>query len=627
MLDVMTGGRVIAGMLRGTAERVRHLRHQPGRVARAVRGGAEADRAGLDRAAAVRLAGPPLRVPQHLDLAAPGPAAAPADLHVRVEPGVRASSRRGTGSSSGSRSRRCRWPAKAARYYREQAAEAGWEPTPDDVLYRLAGARRRHRRAGDRRSGDRRARSRITRLSTSTRRWRRPIAESGYHGRDAANQQGRVGRRSLKERIELGSCWSGSPDTVVEQIRRSATSSARASWISASIPVGRDKALEGDRAVRDEGAARPCATCRRLTRACHPSAAKDLTDPACSLHHHDDDRADHRIDGRASWPEQTHHVRIDRSKTLAEEPGTGHNRWHEAIPPVVTVAPGDRVILETRDALDGQITPRSTVEDRGAGRPDAGPPADRPGLRGGRRGRATCWRSGSRRSARSRSASPPRSPGFGFLRDVFTEPHLVRWQIADGWATSDDLPGVAHPRRAVHGRDRRGAVGRAARSARPPARPRSPAGAAPRWPPDPSGAVPTDPAIASTALRTIPPRETGGNLDVKQLTGGTTLLIPVYAPGALFSVGDAHFAQGDGEACGTAVEMAGTFVGELHLRKGEAARRGHQERPVQPRGVRPRSALPGAAPLLRHDRPLGARRRHARSPRTPRWRPATRCWR
>jgi len=65
----------------------------------------------------------------------------------------------------------------------------------------------------------------------------------------------------------------------------------------------------------------------------------------------------------------------------------------------------------------------------------------------------------------------------------------------------------------------------------------------------------------------------GGNLDIKQLTAGTTLLIPVSAPGALFSVGDAHFAQGDGEVCGTAIEMAATFSAELHLRKGEAARR------------------------------------------------------
>ena len=54
-----------------------------------------------------------------------------------------------------------------------------------------------------------------------------------------------------------------------------------------------------------------------------------------------------------------------------------------------------------------------------------------------------------------------------------------------------------------------------------------------------------------------PPRDRG-TFDIKQLTAGTMLLLPVYTPGALFSSGDAHFAQGDGESCGTAVEMGAT---------------------------------------------------------------------
>ena len=75
-------------------------------------------------------------------------------------------------------------------------------------------------------------------------------------------------------------------------------------------------------------------------------------------------------------------------------------------------------------------------------------------------------------------------------------------------------------------------------------------------------------------MRTVAPHETGGNLDIKQLTAGTTLRIPVYVPGALFSVGDAHFAQGDNESCGTAVEMAATFYGSFRVLKGEAKKRG-----------------------------------------------------
>jgi formamidase len=92
-------------------------------------------------------------------------------------------------------------------------------------------------------------------------------------------------------------------------------------------------------------------------------------------------------------------------------------------------------------------------------------------------------------------------------------------------------------------------------------------------PPEAQGAVPASEPIASEALRTIPPREIGGNLDIKQLSKGARLLLPVFAEGALFSVGDAHFAQGDGEACGTAIEMAGAIVVRFALHKGEAERR------------------------------------------------------
>jgi len=69
------------------------------------------------------------------------------------------------------------------------------------------------------------------------------------------------------------------------------------------------------------------------------------------------------------------------------------------------------------------------------------------------------------------------------------------------------------------------------------------------------------------ACTSIVPREFGGNMDLKELVAGTTLYLPVWAPGALFSVGDGHGVQGDGEVCVTALETAlsGTF--RLTLRK------------------------------------------------------------
>ena len=56
-----------------------------------------------------------------------------------------------------------------------------------------------------------------------------------------------------------------------------------------------------------------------------------------------------------------HVIAIDPSKALAEQPDTGHNRWHEAIEPVVEVDPGDTVVYETRVAFDGQLKPQSTA--------------------------------------------------------------------------------------------------------------------------------------------------------------------------------------------------------------------------------------------------------------------------
>src|SRR3954466_1769398 len=56
-------------------------------------------------------------------------------------------------------------------------------------------------------------------------------------------------------------------------------------------------------------------------------------------------------------------VRIDRSKSLIEEPTTGHNRWHPDIAPLIRCEPGEEVILETRDAFDGQMGPGISLRD------------------------------------------------------------------------------------------------------------------------------------------------------------------------------------------------------------------------------------------------------------------------
>jgi formamidase len=162
-------------------------------------------------------------------------------------------------------------------------------------------------------------------------------------------------------------------------------------------------------------------------------------------------------------------------------------------------------------------------------------------------------------------------PGLGFLRDVMTDPFLVHWRIGDGWATSAEIPQVRIPGAPFMGVS--GVAPSAAKLTEWTAREQrviERGGMA--LPPDPNGAVPTGPC-GLAGLRTLPPRENGGNFDVKQLTAGSKLFLPVFVPGALFSTGDGHFAQGDGEVCVTAVEMGATAVVRFKLHKGLANRR------------------------------------------------------
>jgi acetamidase/formamidase len=109
-------------------------------------------------------------------------------------------------------------------------------------------------------------------------------------------------------------------------------------------------------------------------------------------------------------------------------------------------------------------------------------------------------------------------PGFGLLADDFPEPALKIWRLeggADGWA--EFAPGIRIPLAPFCGE----------------------IGLAPGM---------------SGPLSTIPPYRHGGNMDTKHLTKGAQLYLPVEVPGALYSMGDGHAAQGDGEVCGTAIE-------------------------------------------------------------------------
>jgi acetamidase/formamidase len=115
-------------------------------------------------------------------------------------------------------------------------------------------------------------------------------------------------------------------------------------------------------------------------------------------------------------------------------------------------------------------------------------------------------------------------PGRGLLPEDFPEPFLKLWDLRNG-ATAEFRAGIEVPIEPFHGV---------------------------------MGVALAEPGRHLTA----PPRRVGGNMDVKQLTVGTTLLLPIEVEGALFSVGDGHAAQGDGEVCITAIETSMTS----HLR-------------------------------------------------------------
>ncbi|KAF5368101.1 hypothetical protein D9758_004383 [Tetrapyrgos nigripes] len=110
-------------------------------------------------------------------------------------------------------------------------------------------------------------------------------------------------------------------------------------------------------------------------------------------------------------------------------------------------------------------------------------------------------------------------PGFGLLHDEYTEPALKIWKLnkEEGYAWFDEEKGIKIPLKPFAGE---------------------------------MGVAPGK----NGAFSTIPPYNTGGNVDTKHLRVGSTFYLPIEVDGALFSMGDGHAAQGDGEVCGTAIE-------------------------------------------------------------------------
>ena len=205
-----------------------------------------------------------------------------------------------------------------------------------------------------------------------------------------------------------------------------------------------------------------------------------------------------------------------------------HNRWSRTIPPTLRVPSGAVVEIHTKEASDGQITPDTTAADLADldfGRIHAltGPIF----VEGAAPGDLLAVTIHEVEVAGWGWATI--LPGFGFLADEFTEPWIRGFDMAPGATEVAFSEGVTLPLAPFAGV---------------------------------MGVAPDTDEL----LVTIPPRENGGNMDNRYLRPGTTVYFPVQVEGALFSVGDAHAVQGDGEVSGTAVEAPMRLVLELEVR-------------------------------------------------------------
>jgi acetamidase/formamidase len=202
---------------------------------------------------------------------------------------------------------------------------------------------------------------------------------------------------------------------------------------------------------------------------------------------------------------QTHEFPADRV----------HFTWDTGNEPVLTIASGDTVTMHTRDVSDNQITPDSTADaiaslDWDRVYPLAGPIA----VEGAKPGQTLAVEILDLQTQGWGWTAI--LPGFGLLPDDFPDAYLKVFDLTTG--------DVTHLRDDV--------------------------------------AIPVAPFLGTMGVcpegaseqAVMPPGTFGGNMDTRQLVRGTTLFLPVQVEGALFSCGDAHAAQGDGEVCVTGIE-------------------------------------------------------------------------
>ncbi|GAJ99598.1 formamidase [Geomicrobium sp. JCM 19055] len=271
--------------------------------------------------------------------------------------------------------------------------------------------------------------------------------------------------------------------------------------------------------------------------------------------------------------------KVDLTKKMDKQAVPGHNRWHPDIPAAFSVNPGESFRMECLDWTDGQISNNddpSDIEHVDLDRVHVlSGPAHVNGVQPGDLLVVDILDVGAFQDHEwGFNGIFAKENGGGFLVDHFPNAQKSIWDFHGIYATSRHIPdvkfaGIIHP----------GLIGVAPSHE-----------LLAEWNRRETALVDEDPKrvpplaelpnpesvvlgtlqgeefdrVAKEGARTVPPRENGGNCDIKNLSRGSRIYFPVFVEGAKLSVGDLHFSQGDGEItfCG-GIEMPGWI--DLHV--------------------------------------------------------------
>jgi formamidase len=295
-------------------------------------------------------------------------------------------------------------------------------------------------------------------------------------------------------------------------------------------------------------------------------------------------------------------IKVDLNQSAYENENV-HNRWHPDIPMACWVNPGDDFILETYDWTGGFIKNDDSADDvRDIDLSIVHFLSGPVGVRGAEPGDllvVDLLDIGARPDNQwGFNGFFSKSNGGGFLTDHFPSAQKSIWDFHGLFTSSRHVPGVnyaglIHPGligclpdpKMLETWNTREAALIATEPARVPPLANPPFAATAHM-----GKLGGDAKAKAAAhgARTVPPREHGGNCDIKDLSRGSKVYFPVYVDGAGLSVGDLHFSQGDGEItfCG-AIEMAGWVHMRVSLIKGGVEKYGIRNPVFKPSPITP----------------------------------------